>query len=258
MARIRSVPRPPVMAAAYAITAVCGMLDAATFLKLGEVFVETMTGNIVLLAFSLGALGVRQLAPAFPGGSVVPFVTALACFAAGAAAGGRLVRAGETGRRAGLASDATLIGIAALVAALTHPGPVGGPRYLVIGILALAMGIQNALLRRWGIRDLATNLMTLPLTGLLADSPLGGGGNPRAGRRGTSIVIFTISAAAGALLTRYGALWPILTAFTLFVLALPMLLQPPPGDRRPPPCPQNVSLSMTGLDVAERPRGLRG
>jgi hypothetical protein len=31
----------------------------------------------------------------------------------------------------------------------------------VIMILAFAMGIQNTLLRRWGIRDLATNLFTL-------------------------------------------------------------------------------------------------
>ena len=228
-ARIKSVPRPPLTVGVYAISAICGMLDAASFLKLGEVFVEIMTGNIVLLAFSVGALGAHQLASAFPGRIVLPFVAALACFAVGAVTGGRLVRAGETGRRIGFASDASLIGIAALAVALTHPEQIGGPRYLVIGILSFAMGIQNALMRRWGIRDLATNLMTLTLTGLLADSTLGGGDNPHAGRRGISVVIFTISAAAGALMTRYGVLWPILTAFTLFALALPVLLQPPPN-----------------------------
>lgn len=137
------------------------------------------------------------------------------------------MRAGETGRRAGFASDGSLIGVAALVVALTHPGPTSHARYLVIGILSFAMGIQNALLRRWGIRDLATNLMTLTLTGLLADSTLGGGNNPRAVRRSLSIVIFAVSAGAGAFMTRYGLLWPILTSFTLFVLALPILLQPP-------------------------------
>jgi uncharacterized membrane protein YoaK (UPF0700 family) len=46
-------------------------------------------------------------------------------------------------------------------------------------------------------------------------------------RRGVSIVIFAAGAAAGAFLSRYGVLWPILTSFTLFVLALPILLQPP-------------------------------
>ncbi len=223
--RIRSIPRPPLTVGVYAISAICGLLDAASFLGLGQVFVEIMTGNIVLLAFSVGARGARQLTSAF-GGIVLPYVVALASFAVGAVAGGRLVRAGETGRRAGFASDGSLIGVAALVVALTHPGPTSHARYLVIGILSFAMGIQNALLRRWGIRDLATNLMTLTLTGLLADSTLGGGDNPRAVRRSLSIVIFAVGAGAGAFMTRYGLLWPILTSFALFVMALPILLQP--------------------------------
>jgi hypothetical protein len=81
-------------------------------------------------------------------------------------------------------------------------------------------------MRRWGIRDLATNLFTFTYLGLWADCPLGGGGNPRALRRGVSVVIFVIGATTGAFLTRYGVLWPVLTAFTLFALALPILLQP--------------------------------
>ena len=43
-------------------------------------------------------------------------------------------------------------------------------------------------------------------------------------RRAASIVIFVIGATTGAFLTRYGVLWPVLTAFTLFVLALPTLM----------------------------------
>ena len=37
----------------------------------------------------------------------------------------------------------------------------------------------------------------------------------------------TVGAAVGACLSRYGVLWPILASFTVFVLALPILLQPP-------------------------------
>jgi uncharacterized membrane protein YoaK (UPF0700 family) len=122
---------------------------------------------------------------------VLPYVVALVCFAAGAAAGGRLVRRdGETGRRVGFASDAGLIGVAAIVVALTHPGPAAYARYLVIGILAVAMGMQNVLIRRWGIPDLATNAMTKTMAYLVADSFLGGGDNHHAIRRGVSIVIF--------------------------------------------------------------------
>jgi len=227
-ARKPSISWPPLVVGVGAITAICGMLDAATFLGLGQVFVEIMTGNIALLAFTVGTRGVPGLTSLLPGSNVLPYLVALACFAAGAAAGGRLVRrAGETGRRLGFASDAGLIGIAAVVVALTHPGPAGHARYLVIGILAVAMGIQNALIRRWGIPDLATNVMTKTLAYLVADSTLGGGNNPRAVRRGVSIVIFAVGATVGAFMTRYGVLWPILTSFTLFILALPILLQPP-------------------------------
>jgi len=222
-ARIQAIPLPPFVVGVYAISAICGMLDAASFLGLGQVFVEIMTGNIVFLAFSVGTRGVRHLSSVVPVG--LPYVVSLACFAVGAVAGGRLVRAGETGRRIGFAGDGGLIGISVLVVLLIHPASTGQARYLVIGILSFAMGIQNALLRRWGIRDLATNLMTLTLTDLLAESTLGGGNNPRALRRGVSIAIFAVGATAGAAMTRYGVLWPILTAFILFVVALPILLQ---------------------------------
>jgi uncharacterized membrane protein YoaK (UPF0700 family) len=101
---------------------------------------------------------------------VLPYAVVLVCFAAGAAVGGRLVRRdGETGRRVGFAADAGLIGAAAAAVALTHPGPAGDARYLVLGILAVAMGMQNVLIRRWGIPDLATNAMTKTMAYLIAD-----------------------------------------------------------------------------------------
>jgi uncharacterized membrane protein YoaK (UPF0700 family) len=148
-ARLPFFPRLPLMAGVGAITAICGMLDAATFLGLGHVFAETMNGNIVFLAFTLGTHGVPRLTSLLPG-NLLPYVVALVCFAAGAAAGGRLVRRdGETGRRIGFASDTGLIGVAAMVIALTHPGPAGQARYLVIGILAAGAAV-GASLSRYG------------------------------------------------------------------------------------------------------------
>jgi len=226
-ARLWLFPRMPLVTGAGAITLICGMLDAATFLGLGHVFAETMNGNIVFLAFTAGTHGISGLT-ALLASSMLPYAVVLVCFAAGAVAGGRLVRRdGETGRRIGFAADAALIGIAAAVVALTHPGPAGDARYLVIGILAVAMGMQNVLIRRWGIPDLATNAMTKTMAYLVADSALGGGDNHHATRRSASIVIFAIGAATGAFLTRYGVLWPILTSFSLFILAVPILIQPP-------------------------------
>ncbi|HZD65251.1 MAG TPA: YoaK family protein [Acidimicrobiales bacterium] len=223
-ARLGALPLPPVAVGVYAITAVCGLLDAASFLGLGQVFVEIMTGNLVFLAFVVGASGLAGPALTTPG--VVPYVVALSSFALGAVGGGRLVRAGESGRRWGFVLEGTLVGAAVVTTAVVHPGTDGHARFAVIAILATAMGIQNALMRRWGIPDLATNVMTLTLTGVLADSTLGGGHNPRAVRRATSILVFVVSAGVGAFLTRYGVLWPMLVAAALFCLALPVLVQP--------------------------------
>jgi uncharacterized membrane protein YoaK (UPF0700 family) len=72
-------------------------------------------------------------------------------------------------------------------------------------------------------KTLATNLSTLVYTGLCGDSTLEGNNRP-ALRRAASLVIFVIGATTGAFLTRYGVLWPVLAAFTLFVVALPILL----------------------------------
>jgi uncharacterized protein DUF1275 len=38
----------------YMISAICGLVDAVCFLVLGGVFAEMMTGNLLLMAFSIG------------------------------------------------------------------------------------------------------------------------------------------------------------------------------------------------------------
>jgi uncharacterized membrane protein YoaK (UPF0700 family) len=88
------------------------------------------------------------------------------------------------------------------------------------------MGVQNVMIRRWGVPDLATNVMTLTLTGLVAEWSLVGGDNHNAGRRASSIGLFALSAVLGAYLTRFGVLWPLLLATAIFTLALPVLTQP--------------------------------
>ena len=41
---------------------------------------------------------------------------------------------------------------------IVHPQHHGDDRFVVIGILAFGMGIQNAAVRKWGVPDLATNV----------------------------------------------------------------------------------------------------
>ena len=68
----------------YLLTAVCGLIDATTFLALGNVFAEIMTGNLMFLAFAVGqGQGVEAL-PVY----AVPLVT----FSLGALGGGYLLR----------------------------------------------------------------------------------------------------------------------------------------------------------------------
>ena len=81
--------------------------------------------------------------------------------------------------------------------------------YAMIVLTALAMGLRNATVRSLKVPDLTTTVLTLTLTGLAADSPLAGGGSPRAPRRLVSVVVLFAGAAAGAFLLRYGLALPL-------------------------------------------------
>ena len=220
-ARARSLQLPPLIVGIYLITCICGMLDAACYLGMGQVFAEVMTGNLVFLAFSIGAYHTGQSLP------VLPYFVALGAFAIGSLVGGRLVRLPAPWGSHRIAFAVEWAALVAAVAAtlIVHPQYNGDARFVVIGILAFGMGVQNAAVRRWGVPDLATNVMTLTMTGLIADTRLGGGDNHHAGRRSTSIGIFVASALFGAFLVRYGVLWPQVAAVVIFSVALPVLLQ---------------------------------
>ncbi len=227
-ARAPALRLPPLIAGIYLITCICGMLDAACFLGMGQVFAEIMTGNLVYLAFSIGTQGTGTSL------SVLPYVVALGTFAVGALLGGRLVRlpAAWGSHRIAFAVEWVALVGAVVATLIVHPQFHGEARFVVIGILAFGMGIQNAAVRRWGVPDLATNVMTLTMTGLITDTRLGGGDNHHAGRRATSIGIFAASAIFGAFLVRYGVLWPQLAAVVIFTVALPILLQAGPDAER--------------------------
>ncbi|MFF3563988.1 YoaK family protein [Streptomyces sp. NPDC002574] len=194
---------PPLL---VVLTFVTGVVDAVSYLGLGRVFVANMTGNVVFLGFALA--GDRAL-------SAVASVAAGAAFFAGAAAGGRLVlRVAHPVRLFTLLVAAHAVLVAAAIGACA----ADSSRYVPIVLLALGMGLQNAVVRRLAVPDLTTTVLTLTVTGLAADRP-----GPATMRRVLSVAAMFAGALAGGLLQiHYGnalALAPALLLLAAVALA---------------------------------------
>ncbi len=185
-----SGPLPPLL---IALTVVTGLVDAFSYLVLGHVFVANMTGNVVFLAFALAG------APSF---SIAASLSAIGWFAFGSLLGGKcaVMLADHRGRMLSLAASAqaALVVIAIVLSIAGGSQPVGGYRYGLIGLLAVTMGVQNAIARKLAVSDLTTTVLTLTTTGVFADSRVVGGPGSKAGRRLLSILAMFAGALVGA------------------------------------------------------------
>ena len=157
-------PDGPLPELLLAMTVVTGLVDAFSYLSLGHVFVANMTGNVVFLGFGLAGAG---------GIAVNASLVAIAAFALGAAVGGRwaLPRRPHRGRllAATAAVEAGLVVTAAVIAGTAGVKGSALPLTLV-SLLAVAMGGQNAIARRLAVPDRTTTVLTLTVTGLVADA----------------------------------------------------------------------------------------
>lgn len=185
-------PLPPLL---LVLTVASGLVDAVSYMALGHVFVANMTGNVIFLGFALA--GDDDL-------SARASLVAIAAFLLGAVAGGRL-GARFAGHRARLLAAATAVetapvAVTVVVAAVLDAAATSGVRYTLIVSLALAMGLQNAVVRRLGVPDLTTTVLTRTLAGLAADSTPAGGAAPHSGRRVLSVAALFLGALLGAAL----------------------------------------------------------
>jgi uncharacterized membrane protein YoaK (UPF0700 family) len=98
------------------------------------------------------------------------------------------------------AGEAFLVGVAVAVAATASNPGSSGSRYVLIVLLGLAMGMQNAVARKLAVPDLTTTVLTLTITGIVADGRLAGGAGARAGRRVLAVLAMFVGGVAGALL----------------------------------------------------------
>jgi uncharacterized membrane protein YoaK (UPF0700 family) len=197
MATDLPIGRRRLVAALLILTAVTGLIDAVSYLRMGHVFVANMTGNVVFVGFSLQ-----------PGSglSLAASAVAIGGFLAGAFAGGRLgVYLADrlpVWLRTAFTVQAAVLALVALLGGLGVLTYTGHRALLTTAVLAASFGLQNATVRRLAAPDLTTTVLTLTLVGLAADSHLAGGAGARPHRRLGSVLAMLAGAATGALLLR--------------------------------------------------------
>src|SRR3954453_17605908 len=214
----------PLARGLLALTFSTGLVDAVSYLGLGRVFTANMTGNIVLLGFGIASSG---------GLPVVAPLVSLGAFLVGSAVGGAMAvrigqRLAEHVTRA-LGIEAGLVLVAAIVAAAADVEPSSFWGDAVIALLAFAMGVRNATVRRLAVSDLTTTVLTMTLTGLAADSRAAGGSGRGSARRIAAVLAMLLGAIAGALLLKISLVPPLLAAAALALLVAVAYL---PATRR--------------------------
>jgi len=177
------------------------------------VFTANQTGNVVFLAFAwAGADGLSARAS----------LVSLLAFAAGSTLGGLHARRRDV-RRRGVVVTAFLVEAAlcvvATLAAIDLADSSDLRRDVIIGLLALAMGIRNATVRRLGIPDMTTTVLTMTLTGLASERPRARGDGGATSRRAGSILAMFVGALVGALLVVRDHLLVALILLSAIVLA---------------------------------------
>jgi uncharacterized membrane protein YoaK (UPF0700 family) len=175
------------------LTLVTGLVDAVSILALGRVFVANMTGNVVFVGFALvGA----------PGFSLSASLSALAGFLIGAFGAGLFISRTAPDRgvllRVTVCVELLLLLIAVGVSQTQGSVWSGGSKIAIAGIIAIAMGMQNAMARRLAVPDITTTVLTMTLTGLAADARSGNGS--AVVRRLLALGTMLVGAVIGALL----------------------------------------------------------
>jgi len=201
------------------LTAVTGLIDAVSYLRMGHVFVANMTGNVVFLGFSLQTDA---------GLSIPASAVGIGGFLVGALAGGRLGRRLD-GRpwhwlRTVFAVQAVVLAAVTVLGGLGVLSYTGHRALVTIAVLAATFGLQNATVRRLGAADLTTTVLTLGLTGLAADSRLAGGPGGRPHRRLGSVLAMLAGAAAGTVLLQITNPTTVIALATVLVVVVGALL----------------------------------
>jgi uncharacterized membrane protein YoaK (UPF0700 family) len=204
--------RDPLTRTLLVLTFVTGILDAVSFLALGQVFATMQTGNVIFLGLGIADVsGAPLLAP----------LVALGAFLAGGSAAALLTRpAAANGLRVAMTVEIGLLGIAAVLAALADVDPGELTAYLLIAMLSVAMGLRNTIARRIGDPNLATTVLNLTLSAFVSHTPTGIASEGELALRGAAIAAILAGAVAGALLLKVSLALAIAAAAAVVVAAV--------------------------------------
>lgn len=176
-----------------ALTFSTGVIDAVGYLGLDRVFTGNMTGNVVILGMALmGADGLPVIGPSI----------ALVTFMVGALIAGRVLRSIPSGWTTRSTSLFAFVALILTAISLMTVVVDDLPEFLALtatALLGAAMGIQAGTARHIGVKDVTTVVVTSTITGLAADSWLGGRTGQPWARRAGAVVLILAGAALGAL-----------------------------------------------------------
>jgi uncharacterized membrane protein YoaK (UPF0700 family) len=181
------------------LTFVTGAVDAIGFTRLGGVFTSVMTGNMVLLGVSAGK---GDVSLAIHTG--VAFIAFVLGGLAGARVAGHATKDQDFWPRpilTALVLELGVLGVFAIWWETVAAAPTGAAQYAMLGVNAVALGIQSAAVLRFGISGLSTTYLTGTLTQLVAS--LTKRQEPVHGRNVVILLALIIGAGLGASVALY-------------------------------------------------------
>ncbi len=226
-------PIPPTL---IALTFATGLVDATAFLGLGGVFIGNMTGNVVFFGIALTGAGLAKTEAT---------VVALVAFAVGGALAGRLrllqsARAIHVMRRM-LPVEIGVV-VLATIAAFSLGVDSDRDRLIIVAILAIAIGLQNATVHALAIPDLTTTVVTQQLSGIGSDALDVEDARAQLVRRVIALVAMLAGAVVAALLIRVSVELALAAALASLLVSVAVFLVMSRYTREPttsPPAPSD-------------------
>lgn len=201
--RVDTRPRQQILTLiAIALTFASGANDVASFTRLGGVFTSVMTGNIVLWGLSAAQRSVSLFAHTAV--SIAGYITGVAC-GTWVAHGFKMHGKPEEASRDSVlpahvswALVTELMLLAGFTAGWEATGarPAGWAEFVLLAVLAAAMGMQSSSVNEMGLTNVSTTFLTGTLTGLVSSLARPGQGMQHGARR----IGVLIGLATGALL----------------------------------------------------------